>query len=1141
MTREERLAAILGEWRRCLDEGRPVDPEEVVQQHPDLADALRERFATIRAVDRALAGARHELVGAPHCVGEYRIVREIGRGGMGVVYEAEQTTMERRVALKILHPTITSTTQAIRRFQREAKAAGKLHHTNIVPVYGMGQGGGYWYYSMELVEGRPLHEVIERMRAVERKPTEEVLAGAPEPSAERQVGIGTTTGDRSYFVRVAEMFSDVAEALETAHAEGIIHRDIKPSNLLLDADGTLKVMDFGLARMRDATHSLTLTGDLLGTPAYMSPEQAMAKRVAIDHRTDIYSLAATLYEVLTLRRPFEGDSLQEVCSQIITKDPQAPRRANRRVPRDLETIVLKAMEKDRDRRYQTAEEMARDLRRFAEGAAIRARRISPAGRAWRKVKRHPVRAVLGVLLLLAVALGSLLAARVSRETAGRLESEYAMLCLRAQAAGTLDFSDYCLERRGRRRADELFEQAIAKAPDRPEAYLARALLGSGGIDRSLRDITAAGERGLDSRTVHLGRARYLRLAGRIEEAGREEQMAGVGNRGGPAGAYFEARLLARRGKRTEAIALLDEAIAAPESGIVVRFLALRERGPLRLRQGDPDGALEDMHALKASGFQSPNLSLLIAACWRRLGEAEKAEALFARLLDELDRRGTEEDWVGFFYVNFQYGEHRWMDEATARAVRVYTKSGDLLVARAQASLAVERHQDALGWAESAIRLDEQLHHAWEVKGAALGALNMHEESLEATRRAIELNRGCPAAYVNEAITLRRLGQLAHALEACDRALQADAHFAPAHVVRGDVLGSMGRDKDALEAYTRAHALDPAQDARYVALVNLRQWEPALKLIDEKLVTQPEDARLQYVRAEALHHLNQQRDALDAVDKAVAGDEGNARAHALRGAILSMLGQHAEGLKACERARELAQNDWVVHGNLGLVQLSSGRYADAVNTLTRARELGPPDAFLQFNLGRAYQGLGHHAEALASFNEALKIQPAHIGAIAGKAHSFSVLNRYAEAVAELESAIQAGLRHPALVNQLAWYLATAPDPEARKAQRAVQFARAAVNLAPQQAGHLNTLGVALYRNGEWPDAVKALAESMRLGDGGTAHDWFFVAMAKHQLGQKDAREWYDKAVAWMDKNNPDDAELKRFRAEADEVLGTVPGE
>src|SRR5262245_10310398 len=336
----------------------------------------------------------------PRRLGDFEIGREIGRGGMGVVYEAQQLSLRRKVALKVLCAAVALSAKAVLRFRREAEAAAKLHHTNIVPVYAIGEEAGTHFYAMELIDGPSLDRVIRQLRGEAPPIGSEAKAGEavndarsaealPErvqgpirdapgaPATPRSVP-ATMTGSSiqagsTYFDRVARLIAEVADGLEYAHEHGVIHRDVKPSNLLLSPDGRLSINDFGLARMLEQP-GMTMTGEFVGTPAYTSPEQITAGRVPLDHRTDVYSLGATLYELLTLHRPFAGERRDQVLAQILHKDPRASRKVNGRVPTDLETICLKAMEKDPDRRYQHAGEMADDLRRFVNRFAIAARR-----------------------------------------------------------------------------------------------------------------------------------------------------------------------------------------------------------------------------------------------------------------------------------------------------------------------------------------------------------------------------------------------------------------------------------------------------------------------------------------------------------------------------------------------------------------------------------------------------------------------------------------------------------------------------------------------------------------------------------------------------------------------------------------------
>ncbi len=353
----------------------------------------------------------------PQRLGDFEIVRELGRGGMGVVYEAWQVSLKRKVALKVLASGLGLTPKAVQRFHREAEAAARLHHTNIVPVYATGEEDSTHFYAMELIDGPSLDHVVRQMRQTRKgHQSPEALSqqgtdALPSPSLEvtgpyvpESDSLGTLSAsslgsDSHYFDAVARMIAEVADALEYAHRQGVIHRDIKPSNLLLSPVGRLSINDFGLARVLEQP-GMTLSGEFVGTPAYMSPEQIAVGRIPLDHRTDIYSLGATLYELLTLEPPHRGQSREQVLAQIVHKEPKAPRRIQQKVPVDLETICLKCLEKDPDRRYQSAGDLAEDLRRYVNRFAISARRAGPVQQLVKWVRRRPaVAASLGCLLI----------------------------------------------------------------------------------------------------------------------------------------------------------------------------------------------------------------------------------------------------------------------------------------------------------------------------------------------------------------------------------------------------------------------------------------------------------------------------------------------------------------------------------------------------------------------------------------------------------------------------------------------------------------------------------------------------------------------------------------------------------------------
>jgi WD40 repeat protein/tetratricopeptide (TPR) repeat protein len=513
----DRFDQLAEEFAERYRRGEQPRLEEYVERLPEMADEIREMFPALVEVEQVEEDARDDAPPPPPAVprlrelGDYRIVREVGRGGMGVVYEAEQISLSRRVALKVLPDHVVGDRKALQRFRREAKAAARLHHTNIVPVFEVGREGDVAYYTMQFIEGQALDQVIHELRrlrapdqesarsdqpgstsparpaagiptasvtaagsrsrmlehvaqslltgrlgarALESPPsttrasTEAIGTDSPEPAAstaaeERNLGWhlaevpqvtsasssavlpgGTaissveSSGSRQPFFRsVAQIGRQTAQGLAYAHSRGIVHRDIKPSNLLLDPAGVVWITDFGLAKAEE--DGLTATGDIMGTFRYMAPERF---RGQADARADIYALGVTLYELLTLKSAYSSNDRLKLIELVKNQEPVRPRVLDSRIPRDLETIVLKAIDKDPKARYHSAEAMADDLRRFLDDEPIQARQISAAERYWRWARRNPLIATLGGVLtavLFAMTAGSMMAATYFRTLAGR--------------------------------------------------------------------------------------------------------------------------------------------------------------------------------------------------------------------------------------------------------------------------------------------------------------------------------------------------------------------------------------------------------------------------------------------------------------------------------------------------------------------------------------------------------------------------------------------------------------------------------------------------------------------------------------------------------------------------------------------------
>ena len=469
------IEKLVDQFVEQLRAGQNPTVSEYKQKHPQLAGEIDELFPMLLDLEdrhETSTGKSSRLeIEIPERLGEYIIIRELGRGGMGVVYEAMHETMQRRVALKVLPKAFTERSQFLERFMREARSAGQLHHTNIVPVFEVGNVDGYYFYAMQYIHGQNLDMVIDELRRfnrVDRNETEPQLETWPQEqlsdvSATASLSMlkgfakkknlnaesGSNASNRSdkfrlsdsnlskvnpssewsqvgeskdtYFHRVALVGMQVADALEFAHEHGVLHRDIKPGNLILDTAGVVWVTDFGLAK--NDGDNLTHTGDVVGTLRYMAPERFDGK---VDRRSDVYSLGLTLYELCTLEFAFGESDRAKLIKKVMSQSPVAPRHLRPEIPRDLETVIVKATARDAKDRYQTAAELKADLGRFHAGSPVKARRVSFSERIWRWSKRHPSRAALVVslmLLLTTLAIGSMFVAYRENKYANDLEIE----------------------------------------------------------------------------------------------------------------------------------------------------------------------------------------------------------------------------------------------------------------------------------------------------------------------------------------------------------------------------------------------------------------------------------------------------------------------------------------------------------------------------------------------------------------------------------------------------------------------------------------------------------------------------------------------------------------------------------------------
>jgi serine/threonine protein kinase len=830
------LDEIAEEFVALFRAGRRPSLSAYTNRFPELADDIRELFPALVLMEKvrpepgdaaaepaAAEPGTAELPARLRALGDFRILREIGRGGMGVVYEAEQISLGRRVALKVLPAASHLDPRRLQRFRREAKAAAGLHHTNIVPVYGVGEHDDVHFIVMQMIPGLGLDQVVDELhRLRDGTPAQDAdapphaLAGdsplAPLKSGDLQGGSkadssATLPGQpehspwsgtgRPYWNSVARIGVQVARALAYAHAQGIQHRDVKPSNLLLDAQGTVWVTDFGLAKQSDDQDHLTHTGDVVGTLRYLAPERLAGHG---DARSDLCSLGLTLYELLTLTPAYPDGDRARLVQHLERDEPTPPSSYNAAIPRDLETVVLKAMARDAAQRYPSADELADDLERYLDDQPIRARRSSVRERATKWVRRHPTVAVLTACVV-ATALAGL---------GGILWQWRNAVAARNDAIAALTRENEALAqaRHDRQRAEEeatkarheadasrdvaevlmgLFQQSdpwglsgylINATPGKQSKITTSALLDAG-ADKVLRELGDKPD--IQAKLLEAIGGVYLSMGDMDKGASVLNPALALRRRHCGPESLESARCLAGlgvvhfvQGREDEAHALFAQATRILEktmpdddphlraAQLLLAFIKMRrDENEPHLR--DMEAAVRRFVAIEDPHIRPRDLTLglsYVGAIWYRRGDLIKATALFTELAEFTD--DIDQEIYRLFRIRIPYGLRKLLAGDEKDATRIYRgvtgdvrtmfgerhpltyfieqEFGRIFEAEKRWAMSETFFRDALASARKSIGRQPRTAMAMEDLARVLRKCNKHDEARDLLDQALALRR-----------------------------------------------------------------------------------------------------------------------------------------------------------------------------------------------------------------------------------------------------------------------------------------------------------------------------------------------------------------------------------------------------------------
>jgi tetratricopeptide (TPR) repeat protein/tRNA A-37 threonylcarbamoyl transferase component Bud32 len=991
----------------------------------------------------------------------YRVLRPHARGGLGEVFLAEDTELHRPVALKEIQERYADDPASRHRFVREAEVTGRLEHPGIVPVYGLGHyADGRPFYAMRFVEGESLQEAVRRFHTAEtpgRDPGERRLA----------------------FRELLGRFVAVCNAVAYAHSREVLHRDLKPANAMLGKYGETLLVDWGLAKvlgrpdgqtdgggapepMPAGELPQTQVGTILGTPAYMSPEQAQGRGEEVGPASDIYSLGATLYTLLTGRAPLQGRDKGELLRQAVRGEWRPPARVKKDVPRALDAVCRKAMAKRPEDRYPTALALAADVEHWLADEPVSAYSEPLRVRLGRWARRHkPAVAAAAAAVLVGVLLGGAGLVWAQRRAEKR---ERAVVAALAKAAA--------MQRQARwAEARAVLEQAENQ-------------LGEGGPEELRRKVERArGDLDLVARLDGIRLKRSSLVEGRIDYAAADRGYAAAFREAGLGTVGEDTERVAARLRasavREKLLAALDDWAAFLGRGESLNWvLAVAWRvdpSPWRARSPKVWSNLKDLAQLaREARAEGPSPRFLAALGARVLWLGGDGEPLL---------RAAQGRLPGDFWVNFELG----------------------------IALFVKKPREAVTFFRVALALRPDSPFVQTNLGTALNAQGRSAAAIRAFRRAIVMNPKFALAYNNLGLALKAQGKLAGAVRAYRRAIALDPKFAPAHSNLGNALYARGKRAAGVRAYRRAIALDPGlAPAHYnlgLALQNQGRRAEAIQEFRRAIVLDPKDVQAHNHLGASLHDLGKVGAAVRAYRKAIALDPKYAPSYYNLGNALYARGERTEAVRAYRRALALDPKYAPAHHNFGAALHDQGKLTLAIREYRKAITLDPHYSEPHNNLGNALKAQGKLAEAVKEYRRAIALDPKRAAFHTNLGNALMDQGQLAEAGKEYRRAIALDPNYAKAHK----YLGISLYAQGKRTE-AVRAYRRALALDPKDAQAHNNLGSVLQDQGKFRAAVREYRRAI-VFDPKLAPAHYNLGNALYAQGQRaGAVRAYRRAVA-----------------------------